>query len=573
MLILVALCVKVSAGEKAFSERHLQKIVLSIEVSGNQDISEKYVFENVDLLTKINSYTDLVKVETDLKSIYALGYFDMVELQVEELYRGIKLIFVLKENPKIKKIDIQNNIIFSDKKILEKIKTQKGALLNFKKLKEDIKIIDSLYEKAHYDLSHVDAVNFDQVNHVLTIKILETKIEEIIITGNIWTNEDVIRREMRLRRKDVYNSNILRVDRNKIISLGYFSDVYAPKLVRGTSIDKIKVIIRVKEQKVNLLNFGTGSSASEEYFFFINLGFKNPFRTGEKIDIKTQYSRQNAKDKQTYSFQYQHPWMFRSPTVFTSRLWKTIGDEEYNNEDIQIVRHGLLGRFMYPFTDNLQLSLTGKTERIQTYDDLGPDMSKFDYYNNSLCLQLDYKKFEYDNFKYVVRGSIFNASMEQGGKSLGFIDMGGVKFERYKVNISHYLQLLSLYDILAMRLIAGAYKLDNSQIDTLESDLYSVGGSNTLRGIVENTSLVHKGTRMIVFNIEYRHAFNEFFQSVIFTDIADAFDAGKGLLDNCKFRISKGLGIRFRLSGLTIRFDYAWLESDGVLHFSLGQMF
>ena len=539
----------------------LQRAIIAVEIEGNSVFTDQDLKNMAKLYTQASGRTDLNKLETDVKSLFALGIFQQVSVNIQDEKHGVRVVFSVVENPKIEAIIIRGNNSIEAENIKTKLSNRQGILLNVKNLEADVATINHFYQTHNYDLSHVNKAIFDQDKRALVIDINEVEIEAIMITGNVMTNDHVILREMRSKPGDIYDSLQLRKDRNRIFALGYFSQVSAPELVPGSDAGKIKLLFRVIEQKVNVLNFGAGFSELEPWFFFVNLGFKNPFKTGEEIDLKSQFS----VEKTTYSAQYYHPWVFRSPTKFTGRIWNTLGKEAYANDKIDISRLGFSSQFTYPFSDDLQFSLIYKTEAVKEPS----ENTAIDYSNNSLGFAAYYSTLQYDLHKYVIGGNTFRFKAEQGGQVLNLLQLGGVQFERYDLGLTHFATLSGPADVLALRLLAGLYRPEDPSKPVLEGDQYVVGSATTVRGFGDKSAV--NGSRMLIANLEYRHTFADYLQGVLFVDWGDAFERDTFSLAN--FKVSKGLGVRVTVSGFTIRFDMGWAEQSGVLHFSLGQLF
>ncbi|MFH1428427.1 MAG: POTRA domain-containing protein [Candidatus Margulisiibacteriota bacterium] len=573
--------------------RYLQRVVIAIDIEGNTALSGSDIMNKMGLLTRVGNRTDVTRLETDLNTIFVLGYYKDVELDIKEEGNGIRIIFRVKENEPVKKIVMEGNTVFSQKTLQMLMTTSEGHVLNFITLDVDIKKIDGYYHGEAYDMAHVETTDYEQETGTLFIKINEVEIEDIIITGNNNTNDHVILREMKSTRGSIYNSLQLRKDRNKILGLGYFSNVYPPELRPGSDPSKVKLVIRVTEQKVNALNFGTGFSQTEPWFFFVDLSFKNPFRTGEAIELKSQFSQ----EKQTYSIQYYHPWLFHSPTRFTAGVWNTYSKEDLilsgstTANEIEVSRIGVSTKFTYPLSDDFHVSLIFKSEAVKadgTWTGTENVTPTVNYQNNSLAFAAIYSKLGHDQYNYVIRGSELRFKAEQGGEVLNIINFGGVQFERYDLSVTHFMSMFSSNDVLAVRFLGGIYLPRDRNLPVLEGEQYSVGGATTLRGVIDS-ALIDRGERMVVTNIEYRHTFLDFLQGVLFIDWADAFDQSTetSKFDLARFRVARGAGIRLTISGFTIRLDYGVVnrylvvgdnfkndtETDGVIHFSLGQMF
>ncbi len=85
-------------------------------------------------------------------------------------------------------------------------------------------------------------------------------INEINISGNNRTLEEVIRRELRVREGDPYNISKINRSKQRINNLGFFERVNFKTNRIGNS-NKINIEIEVKEKKTGELNFGIGYSS------------------------------------------------------------------------------------------------------------------------------------------------------------------------------------------------------------------------------------------------------------------------------------------------------------------------
>ena len=552
-----------AATPTADMEQSLIRVVMGVDFEGLKNLTAETILRESPLSTRVNHRTSLSQLDSDLKRLYALGYFESVQWKIKDNTNGIHIVFEVVENPVISMIEFQGSTIFHSAELESLLVSKKGAVLNYKSTQIDIEKIEARYHDAGYDLAQVKSVECDKATRTLRFNINEVRIESVSATGNLRTNDDVVLREMKSQEGTVYNSFQLRSDRNRILRLGYFSNVYPPELIPGNDASQIQVRIRVTEQKVNLLNFGAGFSETEPWLFFANLGFKNPFGTGEEIDLKSQFSSQ----KQTYSIQYYHPWVFRSPTRFTARVWDTFANEAISaSQNVDVSRVGISAKFAYSINDHFDVMLIYKREGVNA------SSQNIRYQNNSLAFAAEYTDLQAGVLNYIHSGMQIRFKAEQGGNVLNVINLEGIEFARYDFNYNQFIPFFFDNQTIAIRFLGGFYNpKDFQNRPILEGDKYVVGGSTTLRGIADNSVLVRRGSIMTVANLEYRYAFSELLQCVLFVDAGDAFEQGAFKPES--ILISEGAGVRFTISNFTIRLDYGVIDTLSALHFSLGQMF
>ena len=127
------------------------------------------------------------------------------------------------------------------------------------------------------------------------------------------------------------------------------------------------------------------------------------------------------------------------------------------------------------------------------------------------------------------------------------------------------LQLSLEKQTLASRFILGVMSGDLPN-----SELYYVGGTNTVRGYPEYPHTFANGRNRAILNIEYRILFNDMFQGLVFIDAGWA--SSLGALKHAK--IGKGAGIRMMSPLGPIRLDFGFGETgDMITHFNIGHVF
>ncbi len=115
-------------------------LVTALEIKGNKTIPESEIMDAV--FSKIGDILIEEKVQSDLKAIYAMGYFDDVTASFESYEKGTRIIFNVVENPKLTNISFEGNTIYSAVELKAMMKSKVGVILNYKVLQDDIQAIN-----------------------------------------------------------------------------------------------------------------------------------------------------------------------------------------------------------------------------------------------------------------------------------------------------------------------------------------------------------------------------------------------------------------------------------------------
>jgi outer membrane protein insertion porin family len=178
-------------------------LVNKIEIRGLKRIEEGAVKSKIS--QKTGEPLSQEKISEDIKSIFTMGYFDDVRVEVETFEGGVKLIYVVKEKPTIIKIDFQGNEKVEDSKLKEKITLSPGSIADTVLIQDNASRLKKFYEEEGYLLANVVPVikKVSENEVTLTYQIDEGKkirIDEIKITGNKNISSSKIRKAMETKK-------------------------------------------------------------------------------------------------------------------------------------------------------------------------------------------------------------------------------------------------------------------------------------------------------------------------------------------------------------------------------------
>ncbi|MEK6730121.1 MAG: POTRA domain-containing protein, partial [Planctomycetota bacterium] len=130
-------------------------IIKKIEFRGNQRISVSAIRGSISV--KEGDPFDSQLISRDVDAIWSLGFFDNIEIEIEELEDGVKLAFLVVERAVIDEIQFQGNKRIKTKKLKKQIEIKQGDYLKPYLIKLDEEKIRELYIKKCFCRVQINA--------------------------------------------------------------------------------------------------------------------------------------------------------------------------------------------------------------------------------------------------------------------------------------------------------------------------------------------------------------------------------------------------------------------------------
>ncbi len=299
-------------GNKSFNKKDLAEQISTKKTMWWKFLSTADVYDS-----------DRLQYDKDLltKFYYSKGYADFTIIEataeIDKQHSQFFINFLLEEGEiyHLKNIEIVNQIPNFDASILQKvIKFKENDIYNANLIEETITQMTEILSQNSYAFTNIEPIiKKDYKNHQINLQFLlnETPriyIDQINITGNTRTINEVIIRELRIKEGDPYNTIKLNRSKQRLENLGFFEKVDFD-IQRINNTDKVILQIKVKEKKTGELNLGLGYSTVNR--FNINAGIKenNLFGTGRQVGINLQKSFTTVNAE----FNYTKPYFFNHP--------------------------------------------------------------------------------------------------------------------------------------------------------------------------------------------------------------------------------------------------------------------
>ena len=111
-------------------------------------------------------------------------------------------------------------------------------------------------------------------------------MRRINIQGNTRTRDEVIRREFRQYESSWYDAEKIRLSRDRVDRLGYFTELSVSSAEVPGAPDQVDLNVEVKEKPTGSISIGAGYSSAEKLAFTFGLSQDNVFGSGNKLDLQ-----------------------------------------------------------------------------------------------------------------------------------------------------------------------------------------------------------------------------------------------------------------------------------------------
>jgi outer membrane protein insertion porin family len=235
-----------------------------IEVKGLRRIEEGAVRGRI--AQRLGAPLSTETVSGDIKALYGMGYFEDVRVEVEPFEGGVRLVYILKEKPSVRRVEIYGNEDVGDSKLTDKLTISPGSIADTVLIKSNADIILSTYEEEGHPFAVVVPVlrETSPGSVLVTYYIKEgrkVKIKDVVIRGNREVSSRRIKKAMDTSEWGIfswatsggyYEKDTVASDLEKIKELyhdlGYIkADVSGPFLELSEDRKRMSIAVEVDE--------------------------------------------------------------------------------------------------------------------------------------------------------------------------------------------------------------------------------------------------------------------------------------------------------------------------------------
>ncbi len=553
-----------------------QTTTYHVELDGlNQTSLQDYKDIIPSKLTSINDSTNSVIKEKISSVLNSLGFIDhSIEISLADSIpsqTNKTVIVTVVEGKKftIDEIHIDGNYLEDDSHLRRDLNFIKGIPLNDAGVNSISEKILEIYSNEGFLFTKIRLKGFEKVsedeNEILTKVSFsitperKAAIDRISIDGNNMTDESVIIRELRIKENTVFNQSLSDKVVKRMKRLNIFSRVGVPEYFIDQN-DQGTLKLSINEGNTNsfdgIIGYIPAASAKEKGYFsgLVNVSFRNLFGTLRAFSLKWQ---QVSRASQDLEINYLEPWLFGLPINLFPSFFQRKQDSTYVQRNIGLKTEVLASEY-------LSFGLSVHSEKVipsaeRTISVLNKSSSlsvgvgiKFDtrddvfFPNEGLIFRTDY---------FFIRKETTNqtkAANEQINLRKIVAD-----FDYYQPTFTNQIFAVGVH----------GRELRGNDYDI--SDLFRLGGTNTLRGYEENQ---FSGSRLLWMNNEYRVLLAEKNFVFVFLDVGYYY---RNIMNENLSKVKLGYGIGAAVDSPLgiLKVNYALGEGDsiskGKIHFGI----
>ncbi len=557
-----------------------QRPVVAIAVRGNQRIPTEQILAAVTR-TKVGEPFSEEKIREDIRAINELGVFADVTARTEVEAAGLRVVFVVLENPVVTEVVVEGHTVISAEEIRRALGVPPGEVLNIIRMREGTRAIQKMYEDRGYVLARVVDTAIvplegapDQAR--LRLRIAEGTIEVLRFQGLRKTRQSTALRYIQeTRRGAIFNVPALNRDLQRLFDTGLFETIRA-RPEPGTDPDTAVVVIEVVEGRTGSVGGGLGYSSAEGLLGFIEYRDRNWRGLGQTFAVRAERNVQTGlatAARTNYEINFTDPFLDSLRTSLDLSLFsRATVEQEFSGggpdptSRFELQRAGStlsLGRPLDPVTNGLLRLKSERTEIILLPLSSGaivPPSAILLTPGRVVSLLFSATRDTRNDRLRPTRGSSFGVSAEFALRPMGS-DFG---FNKYVLDYQQ------LFPAGRNGAFVGRVFIGSASGTLPAQEQFLLGGSSTVRSYATGR---FRDNSMFVLNAEYRFSLGTIIkalgelQGIVFAD------AGNAPLQFTNMKTGYGVGVAIGTPVGPIRIDLAFGPEGRQTWISLGSPF
>ena len=345
--------------------------IKDIRIVGNKAFSEstlKGLFDQdtggwLSWYTKSDRYAR-TKLNADLETLrsYYLqrGYLefrvDSTQVAISPDKQDISITVNVTEGERfvVSSVKLEGNFLERDDEFKSLVTIRPGEPYNADQVAETTKAFADHFGNFGFAFARIEAVpEVDRENNRVALvlqadPVRRAYVRRISVTGNNRTRDEVVRREFRQYEASWYDGEKIRLSRDRVDRLGYFTEVNIETLEVPGAPDQVDLVINVAEKPTGSLQLGAGFSSAEKLSFSFAVKQENVFGSGNYLGVDVNTS----KFKRTLVFSTTNPYFTPDGISRTLDLYYRT-DKPYEDQggNYELITTGGGVRFGVPFTE------------------------------------------------------------------------------------------------------------------------------------------------------------------------------------------------------------------------------
>ena len=560
--------------------------IAQIRIIGNRAFTESQLLDQLKLTTptwlswytKTDQYSR-EKLAGDLETLRSFylnrGYLEFAlestQVSIDPDREGVYVTLTINEGERftVKDVKLGGNTLGRDDQFRKLFKLQPGDTFSGEKLTETTKAITDALGAIGYAFANASPVPvIDRQKREVSFSInvdpgRRAYVRRVIISGNQRTRDEVVRREIRQFEGAWFDSERIKLSRDRIERLGYFQGVTInTEPVPGTP-DQVDLRVNVTERQTGSFTFGVGFSSTEKFLISAEINEPNFLGTGNTMAVAVN----TGETQRTASLSFIQPYftpngVSRSVDVYS----RTFDAKNLGLGDYRLRSSGVGLRFGIPYTelDRLNIGLTYEQNKIMPGAGLLPQryidhIAEYSEKSGALLGIIGWIRDSRDSALSPTRGRLqrFNVETTIPGQEL--------QYAKATYNHQWYIPVTKDYTLALNADLGYGHSLGDKPYPVFKN--FYAGGINSVRGFSPSSlgprdpvdNLPIGGTALFTASAEFLFPLpgtgnDKTIRTFLFLDTGNVFDDTINFGD---LRYSFGMGIN-------------WLSPIGPLKLSLG---
>jgi outer membrane protein insertion porin family len=391
-------------------------------------------------------------------------------------------------------------------------------------------------------------------------------VRRIQVAGNDRTRDEVIRREFRQFEAAWYDGDKIRLSRDRVDRLGFFTQVNVETQEVPGAPDQVDLLFTVAEKPTGSISLGAGFSSAEKVSLSFGIRQENAFGSGNYLAVEVNTSKFNRNlVLSTTDPYFTKDGISRTVDLFQRTTRPYLGDVNAYS----LINSGAGLRFGVPVRETDTVFLGINAEQTEIREGTGLPNEYRDYANlfgttsSALPLTLGWARDGRDSALVPTRGSLQRVNADVS-------IAGDVRYARASYQFQQYYPLSKKYTLAFNTDLGWGQGLKGQPYPLFKN--FFVGGLGSVRGFEQSslgpppspsnpTPIYLGGPKKLVFNAELLMPFpgagnDRTLRLFGFTDIGRAFGESEQV-SFAELRASVGLGLSWISPMGPLRFSYA----------------
>lgn len=265
-------------------------------------------------------------------------------------------------------VKLEGNYLGKEEEFKSLVTIKPGEPYNADQVAQTTKAFGDYFGKFGYAFANVEArPEIDRSNNRVELTLLaepsrRAYVRRVNVAGNNRTRDEVIRREFRQFESSWYDADKIKLSRDRVDRLGFFSEVNIETSEVPGAPDQVDLNLTVVEKPTGSLQLGAGFSSAEKLALSFAVRQENAFGSGQYLGVEVNTSKYNR----TIVFNSMDPYFTADGVSRTIDLYhRSSRPYEDMGGNYQLVTTGAGLRFGVPFSELDTVFFGASVERTE----------------------------------------------------------------------------------------------------------------------------------------------------------------------------------------------------------------